>query len=86
MSNELKDDDKNNLPQDPARRSLLGAGATVALTAGTGLLTACSREEGEAAPNAAATGVQPVSSGDSATKAAIAKTHVGPGQQSFNCQ
>ncbi len=73
-------------PQNPARRAVLGGGArAVALAAGAagGLLAGCSRPE-ESAPGAASAPASGASAAPpaprSATAAAIAKTHVDPGE------
>ena len=74
--------DTHTQPQDPARRAMLGTGAAaLAVAAGGGLLAGCERQapvpaKGEAAKGAA----KAAPAGDSATAAAMAKTHVGPGQ------
>jgi nitrous-oxide reductase len=76
---------RNELP-DPERRAMLGGGAkAVAVAAGAGLLGACGdktsapKPETAAAPPAAAPASAPAPAA-ARSSAAIAKTHVGPGE------
>ena len=68
--------------KDPGRRAALAGGMSVALTAGvaaTGLLAGCS-DKSEPAKAGSAPAPTPAASGKSATDAALAKTHVAPGE------
>lgn len=72
-------------PEDPARRALLGTSAkAVALAAGGGMLAACGPQERTATAtsgaSAAASAAPAPAISNSAVSAAIAKTHVGPGE------
>jgi nitrous-oxide reductase len=84
MERTMNDDkDTNPQPQDPARRAMLGTGAAaLAVAAGGGLLAGCERQapvtaKGDPSAKGAA---KAAPASDSATAAAMAKTHVGPGQ------
>ncbi len=74
-------------PEDPARRAMLGTSAkAVAIAAGGGLLAACG-PKGQEQTASAASGASGAASAaptpavsNSALSAAIAKTHVGPGE------
>ncbi len=72
-------------PEDPARRTMLGNSAkAVAIAAGGGLLAGCGPKPPEqvaaVAPGASAAASSAPAASSSAVSAAIAKTHVGPGE------
>ncbi len=83
----MSDKTDRTQPEDPARRAMLGTSAkAVALAAGGGFLAGCgpNAQEQTAAAASAASGpasAAPVPAAtNSAVSAAVAKTHVGPGE------
>ncbi len=81
----MSNDNKPGKPDDPSRRALLGGGArAVALAAGAsgGLLAGCGRNNNEraASTTAGAASGPAAAQPKSGTNAALAKTHVGPGE------
>ena len=75
----MKDDDPKRNVIDPNRRAVLGGGAKAVAAAGLGtVLGACGREEAAIVPSAVA---QPAPArGATGAQAALAKSHVGPGE------
>ncbi len=91
----MKEEDRKSRLADPARRAVLGGSAKAVAAAGLGtVLAACGREEEKAAPQPGAEptakgdaaggagAAAPAKAAPSASgvEAAIAKTHVGPGE------
>ena len=74
-------------PEDPARRAMLGTSAkAVALAAGGGFLAGCGPNAQQQTASAASAASGPASAApvpgasNAAVSAAVAKTHVGPGE------
>ena len=83
----MSDKTDSTRPEDPARRAMLGTSAkAVALAAGGGFLAGCGPNTKEQTASAAsgasgAASAAPVpAASNSAVSAAVAKTHVGPGE------
>lgn len=75
----MKDDDPKRNVIDPNRRAVLGGGAKAVAAAGLGtVLGACGREEAAIVPSAVAQAAP--ARGATGAQAALAKSHVGPGE------